>query len=88
MEEDISLMDFSTPFHRVLLQPNQLLGIGVAPAMFILVITIILMNMVSIWTFPIGVILYIVCKLLCKKDPYMLTILFERLMQPSIWRAL
>lgn len=88
MEEEISLMDFATPVHRVLLEPNQLFGIGIAPAMFILVITIVLMNMVSIWTFPIGIVLFVVCRILCKKDPYMLTILFERLMQPSIWRAL
>ena len=45
MEEEISLIDFATPVHRVLLEPNQLFGIGIAPAMFILVITIVLMNM-------------------------------------------
>ena len=88
MEEEVTLMDFSEPVHRVLLAPNQLLGIGLAPAMFILVLDIVLMNMVSIWCFPIGIVLYIICRMLCKKDPYMLTILIARLMQPSIWRAL
>lgn len=87
MEEEITVMDFASPVHRVLLEPNQMLGIGVAPAMFILVFTIILMNMVSVWTFPIGIALFIVCRMFCKKDPYMLTIMFERLMQPSVWRA-
>ncbi len=84
MEEEVTVYDFSTPIHRVLLEPNQMLGIGMVPAMLILVLTIILMNMVSIWCFPVGIVLFIVSRILCKKDPYMLTILFERIMQPSI----
>ena len=70
-----------------LLEPNLLFGIGMTSAMLILVLTIVLMNLVSVWTFPLGIVLFIVCRLLCKKDPYMLTILFDRLMQPSVWRA-
>lgn len=88
MEEEVTVMDFATPIHRVLLEPNQMFGIGVVPAMIILILDIVLMNLVSIWCFPIGIVLFLVCKVLCKKDPYMLTILFDRLMQPSIWRAL
>ena len=87
MEEEVTVYDFATPIHRVLLEPNQLLGIGVAPAMAILVLTIVLMNMVSPWCFPVGIVLFVVCRMLCKKDPFMLTILFSRLLQPSIWRA-
>lgn len=87
MSEDVSLYDYSSPVHRVLLEPNQLMKIGVLPAMVILIITIILMNIVSFWCVLVGVILYIVARLLCKNDPYMLTILFERLCQPSVWRC-
>ena len=87
MEEELTVYDFSTPMHRVLLEPNQMLGIGVTPAMLILVLTIVLMNMVSVWCFPIGIILFVTARMLCKRDPFMLTILFDRLMQPSIWRA-
>ncbi len=82
-----SLIDYSTPVHRVLLEPNQLMKIGLLPAMFILVFTIVLMNIVSIWCIFVGVVLYIVARILCKSDPYMLTILFDRLFQPNIWRA-
>ncbi|MBD5448044.1 MAG: type VI secretion protein [Treponema sp.] len=88
MNEEITVYDFATPVHRVLLEPNQMFGIGMTPAMLILVLTIVLMNMVSVWCFPVGIVLFIVARLLCRKDPYMLTILFDRLMQPSIWRAL
>ena len=55
--------------------------------MVILVLTIVLMNMVSVWCFPIGIVLFVAAKMLCKDDPYMMTILFDRLMQPNLWRA-
>lgn len=85
--EDYSLYDYSTPVHKVLLEPNQLLGIGITPAILILVLTIVLMNLVSIWCCVIGSFLYVAAKMICKNDPYALTILFERLMLPNIWRA-
>ena len=84
---DISVYDYSTPVHRVLLEPNLLLGIGIMPAMLILVLTIVLMNVVSIWCVTIGVILYVAAKMVCKNDPYALTVIFDRLMAPDIWRA-
>ena len=69
---DISVYDYSTPVHRVLLEPNLLLGIGIMPAMLILVLTIVLMNVVSIWCVTIGVILYVAAKMVCKKDHFLL----------------
>lgn len=86
--EDTTVYNYSTPIHRVLLEPNQMLGIGLAPAMSILTITIVLMNMVSFWCFPIGLIAIAVCRFICKNDPYALTILFDRLSQPSVYRSL
>ena len=84
---DISVYYYSTPVHSVLLEPNLLLGIGIMPAMLILVLTIVLMNVVSIWCVTIGVILYVAAKMVCKNDPYALTVIFDRLMAPDIWRA-
>ena len=81
-----SIYDYSSPVQKVLLEPNLMAGIGVIPAMFILVITIVLMNVISIWCALLGVILYLVARLLSKKDPYMLTILFDRILEPNIWR--
>ena len=86
MNEDASIYEFATPIYRVLLEPNQLFGIGVTTAMIILLLTIVLMNMINVWCVTVGVILFMTARALCKKDPYMLTILFDRLMQPKIWR--
>lgn len=85
--EDINVYDYSTPVHKVLLEPNLLAGIGVIPAMLILVITIVLMNIVSIWCAIVGIFLFVAAKMVCKNDPYALTVIFDRLMVPDIWRA-
>jgi len=85
--EEISVYDYSTPVYRVLLEPNLLLGIGIMPATVILVLTIVLMNIVSIWCVIIGIFLYVGAKMICKNDPYALTVIFDRLMVPDIWRA-
>ena len=85
--EELSVYDYSTPVHRVLLEPNQLLQIGIVPAMLILVLTIVLMNIVSIWCVVIGIFLYVAARMVCKNDPYALTVLFDRLMVTDIWRA-
>ena len=87
LENEPTLYDYAVPVHRVLLQPNVVLGIGIAPAMMILVLTVVLMNLVSVWCFPVGIVLFAAAKILCRNDPYMMTILFERLMQPRLWRT-
>lgn len=85
--DEVSVYDYSTPVHRVLLEPNLLAGIGVIPAMLILVITIVLMNVISIWCAIVGISLFFAAKMICKNDPYALTVIFDRLMVPDIWRA-
>ena len=85
--DEISVYDYSTPVHKVLLEPNLLLGIGVTPAMLLMVLTIVLMNIVSIWCVIIGILLYVAARMVCKNDPYALTVLFDRLLAPDVWRA-
>lgn len=85
--DEVSVYDYSTPVHRVLLEPNLLAGIGVIPAMLILVITIVLMNVISIWCAIVGIFLFVAAKMIRKNDPYALTVIFDRLMVPDIWRA-
>ena len=86
--EETTLYDYSTPIHRVLLEPGQMFGIGLTPAILILVITTVFMSMVSFWCFPIGLAALVACRFICKNDPYALTILFERLSQPTVYRSL
>ena len=82
------ITDWSEPVQKVLFQTNQFMGVGLAPAMFILILTIVLMNMVSFWCFIIGVILFLIAKIITKNDDYALLILFDRILNhPSVWRA-
>lgn len=82
-----NLYDYATPLPRVFLEPNLIMGIGIVPATIILILTIVLMNMISIWCLFIGVILFVLAKILCKNDPLMLTFLFSRINEPNIWRC-
>lgn len=85
--EELSVYDYSSTVHRVLMEPNLMMGIGLGPAVAILILTIVLMNIVSIWCAVIGIFLYAGAKMVCKNDPYALTIIFDRLILPDIWRA-
>ncbi len=86
MKNESSVYNYSTPVHKVLFSADLLFGIGIIPAMIILIVTVVLMNFVSGWCVFIGVLLLMVAKLLTKKDPYQLTILFDRILNhPSMW---
>ena len=86
MEED-NVYNYSDFVYKAIQEPNLLLGIGIVPAMFILVFTIVLINLVSIYCAIIRVVLFLIAKKICKKDPHMLSILFEKIMEPEVWRA-
>lgn len=82
-----SVYDYETPVYRVLLEDNLFMGIGLTPFVIIVLLTIILMVEVSVFSVLGGVIFLIIAKLICKKDPLLLQILFERIMVPDLWRA-
>lgn len=82
-----NLYDYATPLPRVFLEPNLIMGIGIIPATTILILTIVLMNMISIWCFVIGLVLFFIARILCKNDPPMLSIIFNRIYEPSLWRC-
>ena len=84
---EITVYDYENPVYRVLLENRLFMGIGLESFLFIAVITIVLMTVVSIYSVIAGVVLVIVAKLICRKDPMTLRILFERLLTPDIWRA-
>ena len=87
MKDELTVYDYAQPIYKVLLTKKELFGIGIIPAMAIAVLTIVLMNTVSVWCLIVGVVLFLVAKIVTKKDSYMMKILFERLMQPNTWRC-
>jgi type IV secretion system protein VirB3 len=82
-----NVFNFSRPVYKAIQEPNQLLGIGLIPAMFILIFTIILINIINLWCAIIGVILFIIARKICKKDPLQLIIVYERILEPERWYA-
>lgn len=81
------ILNYAEPVHQALLQPDIFLGIGTYPALLILIVTIVLMNTISIWLFTVGVALVLILRLVSRNDPQMLDFIFDRLMNPEIWRA-
>ena len=84
---EITVYDYENPVYRVLLENKLFMGIGLGAFTFIAIITIVLMTVVSIYSVIAGVVLVIAARLVCRKDPMTLQILFERLLTPDIWRA-
>ncbi len=87
MENEVTVYDYESPVHRVLMEPNVIMGIGVVPIVAIMMLTIIMMTTVSVWSGVIGLVLYIVAKRLCKKDSFALEILFARILIPDFLEA-
>lgn len=86
MEKD-SVLNYAIPIHKSLLQDDVDFGIGVIPAVIIVVITIILMRLVSIYCMFAGFAIFIGAKFAIRKDPHFLEELFERLLTSEVYRS-
>lgn len=82
----MTVYDFETPFYKALLEPNVMMGVGVAPVMTIVVLTIVMMNIISPFMIIFGAVLFVTAKMICKKDPYNLEMIFERMLDFEVWR--
>lgn len=84
MKEDTSLNDYAIPVRKSLLSQKAFLGIGEKVFMFISFITIMLTTFVSIWFLALGILLFFICKRICKNDSYLLELFFDSIFQPEI----
>ncbi len=82
-EEDIT--DYAIPVHQSLMEKKMLFGIGEKAFYTILIFTIILATMVSIYCIGIGILALLICRRLCKNEPMLLEFLFENLSQQDIY---
>ena len=86
MEKD-SVLNYASPIHKSLLQNDVDFGIGIIPAVLIVIITIILMRLVNIYCMFVGFVLFVVAKFATRKEPHFLEELFERLLTSNIYRS-
>ncbi|WP_024467155.1 VirB3 family type IV secretion system protein [Treponema pedis] len=80
-----SLTDFKLPVHRSLLSNDMLFGIGTTAATMLLVFTIIMLQIVGWWILILSVGLFVLFKILCKEDPYLLEILFSNILEQDFY---
>lgn len=79
--------DYSSPVYKVLLEPKLFAGIGLVPFLVIVFATILLANIINMWFLALGILVFLYLNRICKKDPLLLVIFFNRLTQPNVWRA-
>lgn len=82
-----SVYNYASPIHKSLIQDDVQWGIGVAPVVIIVILTIVLMRLVSIWCILVGMALFIIAKIATRKDPHFLESLFERILTNSVYRS-
>lgn len=73
--------NYSLPVHKSIQVVDLPLGIGVKPLMTLLVLLVLGVNLVSWWVALVVMALYLVLRMLCKNDPYLLEIIFDNLWQ-------
>lgn len=81
--------DFITvePVYKALLEKPRIFGIG-EPAFYgILIFTVLLMSTVSIYCIGIGILCLIICRILCKKEPYMIDFLVKDITQQDFYEG-
>lgn len=83
--EDIT--DYALPVHTSLMTKKQLMGIGDKAFYSILLITLVLTAMVSIYCIGIGIVATIICRKLCKNEPMLIDFLLDNLMQQDIYEG-
>lgn len=82
-EENIE--DYAIPVHQSLMEKKMLFGIGEKAFYSILIFTVILAAMVSIYCIGIGIAILLICRRLCRKEPMLLEFLFENFSQKDTY---
>jgi len=75
-----SILQYSSPVYSSLLQPDLLFGIGPEAIILIVIVSIILASLFSIWMLSLSVIGILACKIITKNDPYLLKVLLENIL--------
>ncbi|MCQ2596551.1 MAG: VirB3 family type IV secretion system protein [Treponema sp.] len=79
--KDENIADYSIPVHQSLMEKKVLFGIGEKAFYTILICTIILASLVSIYCIGIGIAALLICRRVCKNEQMLLEFLFENFNQ-------
>ena len=82
-----SYEDYSCPVHTSIAEKKQMFGIGEKAFYFILILTVILASMISVYFIAFGVVSVIICRRLCKNEPLFIEFIFDFLQQQDIYEG-
>ncbi len=78
---------YSLPVHRSLMEKKMFFGIGRKAFIIIMIFTGILASITNFLAFGVGIIAILVCRVLCKNEPYLIDFLIETLKQQSMYNG-
>lgn len=85
--ETMNLGQFAAPVHQSLMEKNVLFGIGSMPFYIIIMVTILLCSMVSVFCIFVGLLAFFICRLICKKEPMLLEFIIQNLNVKDVYRG-
>ena len=81
----MSVRDYEVPVHRALVQRDLIFGIPALGLLILLLVGVYTIYILEQYYFAfVIVVLYIVMRILTKKDPYFIDILFEHVNQKDV----
>ena len=87
MEDSIFNPKYSYKVYSSLTQPILFFGIGETAFMIILMGTVILASSVSWYLLTVGVVLVIIARQICKKEPLLLDFIIENINQVDCYKG-
>ena len=85
--EEESVSNYSLPVRKSLMEQSVLFGIGQSAFFVIFMITVILVASFGLYFSIFGVVAFLVCRLLCRKDSMTIEFLFQNLAESDFYRG-
>lgn len=79
--------NYSLTVHRSLMKKRTFFGIGRAAFLIIMGFTGILASITNFFAFFVGTLLVLICRALCKDEPFLIDFVFETLKQQGYYNG-
>lgn len=77
----------TSPVYASVMTKPRIFGIGEKAFYGIVVLTVVLMSMVSVFCIGIGIIMLVVLRLLCRKEPLLVDFLIENISESDFYEG-
>lgn len=82
-----NLSDCALPVYTSIQEKPPLAGVGEIALYGIIFLTLMLMMIINNWCVIIGIVAYLACRIICKKEPLMIDFIFENMSSSEIYEG-